>query len=60
MAPSSGSGDSSASGSPRHSRMEGGPVSMMPAMATLNVKAFGADTEVRMQKIWYISVFEFV
>jgi len=42
---SGGSGGSSASGSPRHSRMDG-PVSMMPAMATLSVKAFGADNEV--------------
>ena len=34
---------------PRHSRMEGGtgPVSMMPAMATLSVKAFGEDNGVR-------------
>ena len=42
--PSSGSG-SSASGSPRHSRMEGGgPVSMMPAMmSALNVKTLDEE-----------------
>ena len=46
--PSSGSG-SSASGSPRHSRMEGGgsgngPVSMMPTMmSALNVKTFDEE-----------------